>query len=197
MSKEKDENTSVESSERKKRTKRLDGMLESMNSRSDPVSTHRIATEYFQSFKIQRNIKEDSPNILHSTAVTTAVTTAQPTADGINNNVPKKTHNQHIDLLHTVSEEKVYNAIRTEVRNSSSEATRIGLTKLKELTGLSDKTIRVAIHTLNKKKSIRIERSSIGIYGRMFSVLETDEILRERNKEAVIIDKTTKSILLR
>lgn len=197
MSKEKDDNTSVESSERKKKIKRLDGMLESMNSRSDPVSTHRIATEYFQSFKIQRNIKEDSTGMPHSTAVVTAVVTAQPTAGDINDDVPIESRNQYIDLLHTASEEKVYNAIREEVRNSGSEATRIGLTKLKDVTGLSDKTIRVAIHTLNKKKSIRIEGLSIGIYGRMFSVLEPDEILRERNKEAVVIDKTTKSIIPR
>lgn len=193
MSKEKDDNTSVESSERKKKIKRLDGMLESMNSRSDPVSTHRIATEYFQSFKIQRNIKEESTKSTYDTAVDTA----QPTAVTMDVNIHGGSRNQHIDLLHTVSEEKVYNAIRTEVRNSGSEATRIGLTKLKELTGLSDKTIRVVIHTLDKKKSIRIEGSSIGIYGRMFSVLEPEEIIRERNEEAVIIDKTTKSVLPR
>ena len=197
MSKEKDDNTSVESSERKKRTKRLDGMLESMNSRSDPVSTHRIATEYFQSFKIQRNIKEDSTKSIYDTAVDTAVVTAQPTAVGMEVDIQVGSNNQHIDLLHTTSEEKVYNAISTEIKKSGSKATRIGLTKLKDLTGLSDKTIRVAIHTLDKKKSIRIVGSSMGIYGRMYSVLEPDEILRERDKEAVVIDRTTKSIVPR
>lgn len=189
MNKEKDDNTSVESSERKKKIKRLDGMLESMNSRSDPVSTHRIATEYFQSFKIQRNIKDNN--------VTTAVTTAVPTGVDINSTGSVVFHNESINLLHTVSEEKVYNAIRSEIKKGGSKVARIGLTKLKKLTGLSDKTIRVAIHTLDKKKSIRIEKSSIGIYGRMFSVLDPDEIIRERQKAYIEIDKTTKSVLPR
>lgn len=193
MSKEKDDNISVETPEKKKKSKRLDGMLESMNKRSDPVSTHRIATEYFQSFKVQRNIQGKETSNLSNTAVGTAIHTAVVSTDDVSE-VYKR---EQIDLLHTQPEDKVYNAIRSEVRKSGTNVARVGLTKLKKLTGLSDKTIRVSVHNLELKKSIRIEEPSIGIYGRMFSILEPDQIVIERKKESIIIDKTTKSIIPR
>ena len=195
MNKEKDDTTSVESSEGKKKVKRLDGMLESMNSRSDPLSTHRIATEYFQTFKAQRNINEVSKE------QTTAVPTAQDTVvntvvgvrdDELNENIPELT-----DLLHTISEDRVYRAIKLEIDRGHSDSIRIGLTKLKQLTGLSDKTIRVAIHSLENKKSIRIVEPSVGIYGRKYKVLEPEEIIKERENVSLIIDETTKSIIPR
>lgn len=193
----KDDNTSAESSKRKKKNKRLDGMLESMNSRSDPVSTHRIATEYFQSFKVQRNIKESNIEKQIPTAVSSAVVTSQPTAVLLNNDIPGEPYTEPIDLLHTQSEDRVYKAISSEIKKSGSNVTRVGLKKLKMLTGLSDKTIRVSIHNLEKKKSIRIEGPSIGIYGRMYSILQPEQIIRERKMANVSIDRTTKSILPR
>lgn len=197
MNKEKVVNTSAESSKKKRKIKRLDGMLESMNSRSDPVSTHRIATEYFQSFRTQRNIdkkEETISNTAIGTAVTSAVNTAvyRQFADTSINILNKK---KVEDLLHTRSEEKVYNAIKCELKNIGDDRVRLGITKLKKITGLSDKTIRVAIHNLINKRSIRILRPSVGIYGRMYYIPPIQEVMEERINKNISIDKNTKSII--
>jgi len=42
-------------------------------------------------------------------------------------------------------EVRVYSAIKEQLIGNGTEEIRIGLTKLKALTGLSDKTIRVSI----------------------------------------------------
>lgn len=197
MNKKKDVNISAGSSEKKKKIKRLDGMLESMNSRSDPISTHRIATEYFQSFKVQRNIDQKemtTTNAAVSTAVDSMIDTAvqgQLADTSINTISLKKDQ----DLLHTKSEEKVYNAIKDELKNIGDDGVRLGVTRLKRITGLSDKTIRVAIHNLVKKRSIKIIQPSKGIYGRMYYIPPIKEIVEERTKENISIDKNTRSII--
>ncbi len=199
MSKKKGGNISVELP--KKKSKRLEGILESMDMRSDPVSTHRVATEYFQSFKAQRNIQEDNGLQHNITAVHNAVATTNTTAVIIKNDIDYKRSNDFnefsIDLLHTKSEEKVYRAIKSEILRSGAERVRIGLTKLKDITGLSDKTIRVAIHNLVNKKSINIINPSIGIYGRMFSAPPVKDIIEQRIKSSIEIDSSTKSVLPR
>ena len=59
---------------------------------------------------------------------------------------------------------------------------RLGLKELRELTGLSDKTVRVAVHSLEKKLALRVVESSLGIYGRKFFVLSPGEVIEERIK---------------
>ena len=88
MNKKKEDNISAEASEKQKKKGRLDGMLEAMNKRSDPLTTHKVATEYFRSFRSERNIlnpqTKEQPTAYKSlvTAVDTAVTT------GANTTVP-------------------------------------------------------------------------------------------------------------
>lgn len=199
MSKRKDVNISADSANKKKKS-RLDGMLESMNSRSDPMSTHKIATKYFQSFKAQRNIK-DVGMPTTTTAVVSAVPNTVDTADSVRD-MSSTLHIQRgkdgeFDLLHTKSEEKVYNAIKYELRNIGEDKVRIGVTKFKRITGLSDKTIRVVIHNLLNKKSIEIIGPSMGIYGRIFCIPPIEEVVERRIKEGIKIDKNTKSIIPR
>ena len=82
MNKNKEDNISAEASEKQKKKGRLDGMLEAMNKRSDPLTTHKVATEYFSSFRAERNIlnpqkkEQPTPNKGLVTAVGAAVTTA-------------------------------------------------------------------------------------------------------------------------
>ena len=203
MNKKKEDNISAEASENQKKKGRLDGMLEAMNKRSDPLTTHRVATEYFSSFRAERNIV--SPQISeqnkqvskHTTAVSTGVGTTVATAVfNDSNNLPESTSGR-LDATHTSSENKIYNAIKQQLRNNGSEEIRIGLTKLKELTGLSDKTIRVSIKSLETKKSITIADVSRGIYGRKYSLPSPADVIKKRLELGIEIDKASKHVLPR
>jgi len=203
MNKKKEDNISAEASENQKKKGRLDGMLEAMNKRSDPLTTHRVATEYFSSFRSERNItnpqiSEQNEQVNNdTTAVSTGVDTTVATAViNDSNNFPVSTPDG-LDATHTSSENKVYNAIKQQLRNNGSEEIRIGLTKLKELTGLSDKTIRVAIKSLEIKKSIVINDSSRGIYGRKYFLPTPSEVMKERLELGIKIDEMSKHVLPR
>jgi hypothetical protein len=54
------ENTFVGAFEKKKviQKNRLDGMLEAVEKRSDPVKAHKIATEHFKAFRSERGLIE-------------------------------------------------------------------------------------------------------------------------------------------
>ncbi len=182
-------------------------MLEAMNKRSDPLTTHKVATEYFSSFRSERNIlnpqkkEQPTPNNGLDTAVLTAVTT------GANTTVPTAVVNKKSDLqisqpdsldaTHSNSEVRVYSAIKEQLIRNGTEEIRIGLTKLKALTGLSDKTIRVSIKSLEMKKSIIIKDSSMGIYGRKYFLPNPSDVIKTRLELGIEIDKISKHLIPR
>jgi len=207
MNKKKEDNISAKASEKQKKKGRLDGMLEAMNKRSDPLTTHKVATEYFSSFRSERNIlnpqtkEQPTPYKSLVTAVGTAVTT------GANTTVSTAVVNRKSDLqisqpdildaTHSNSEARVYSAIKEQLIGNGTEEIRIGLTKLKALTGLSDKTIRVSIKSLEMKKSIIIKDSSMGIYGRKYFLPNPSDVIKTRLELGIEIDKVSKHVLLR
>jgi len=195
MNKNKEETTLAEASKKQKKKKsRLDGMLESMDKRSDPITTHKVATEYFQTFRDQRNINKYKKRLEDKvvTAVATAVSYDVQSEDTLN---PIMTGEEYNTMLaHNKSEIKVYNAIKYELETNNVKEMRIGLKELQQLTGLSDKTIRVSTHSLEKKKSIIIVESSKGIYGRKFFLPSLHDVLKQRVLEGIEIDKVTKAI---
>jgi len=207
MNKNKEDNISAEASEKQKKKGRLDGMLEAMNKRSDPITTHKVATEYFSSFRSERNIlnpqtkEQQGPYKRLVTAVGTAVTT------GANTTAPTAVVNKKSDLqisqpdslnaTHSNSEARVYSAIKEQLIRNGTEEIRIGLTKLKALTGLSDKTIRVSIKSLEMKKSIIIKDSSMGIYGRKYFLPNPSDVIKTRLELGIEIDKISKHLIPR
>lgn len=201
MNKKKEDNTSAEASNKQKKG-RLDGMLEAMNKRSDPLTTHKVATDYFSSFRSERNIskpqinKQTQPFTNYTTAAGSAVTTPVSTAVITKRNT-QLSKSDILDNSHSNSEAKVYTSIKQELINGGSEEIRIGLTRLKELTGLSDKTIRVAIKSLEQKRSIVIRDSSQGIYGRKYFLPNPQDIIKQRIELGIQIDTVSKRILPR
>jgi len=207
MNKNKEDNISAEASEKQKKKGRLDGMLEAMNKRSDPLTTHKVATEYFSSFRSERNIlnpqkkERPTPNKGQVTAVGTAVTTGANTA--VTTAVVNKKSDLQIsqpdslDATHSNSEARVYSAIKEQLIRNGTEEMRIGLTKLKALTGLSDKTIRVSIKSLEMKKSIIIKDRSMGIYGRNYFLPNPSDVIKTRLELGIEIDKISKHLIPR
>ena len=209
MKKTKEENTS--SGARKKKSSsgsggRLTDMLESMQKRSSPVNAHKVATKYFDDFKKDRKIPEKPPkedldgpvDTGEDTAVTTAVDSAVNTTQKKQGGKKTKSQSQNIvvrDPLLNRSENKVYGVMRDECLNAKTDSMRFGLKELKEKTGLSDKTIRVAIHSLEKKMNLIVVEPSLGIYGRKFKVVSPDEVRKERGKRGIEIDSVTKRIV--
>ena len=203
MNKKKEDNISAEASEKQKKKGRLDGMLEAMNKRSDPITTHKVATEYFSSFREERNIlnpqKKEQPtlNKSHVTAVTTGVSTKVPTAVFSKKSDPQISKPYSLDATHSNSEVRVYSAIKEQLIRNGAEEIRIGLTKLKALTGLSDKTIRVSIKSLEMKKSIIIKDSSMGIYGRKYFLPNPSDVIKTRLELGIEIDTISKHLIPR
>lgn len=186
-------------------------MIESMQKRGSPMNAHRIATRYFESFRRERNIpaegssgyvSEDAsaapagvPDAVVTTAVDSAVKKrerkrAQAAEPGAGSGELKNLH-----ATFTPSESRVYSAIYGKSIEKKTPTLRIGLKELRELTGLSDKTVRVAVHSLEKKLSLEVVEPSLGVYGRMFFVPTPEEILRRRTEAGLEIDPTTKRVL--
>jgi hypothetical protein len=209
----KEEGTSSETPSGKKPSGsgRLSGMIESMQKRGSPLNAHRVATRYFDSFRRERNIPaeaaEDAPpadepsevDIASDAAAITAVDSAvkkkerkrpSPAAPGA-----RLVDLKDLDDSFTPSESKVYRAIYGRSVEKKAPALRLGLKELRELTGLSDKTVRVAVHSLEKKLALKVVESSLGIYGRKLRVLSPEEVLRERLEVGVEIDPTTKRVI--
>ncbi len=199
MNKKKEDNISAEASEKQKKKGRLDGMLEAMNKRSDPLTTHKVATEYFRSFRSERNIL--NPHTDQGTAVDTAVSTGAittvTTAVGSKKDDLIISKPDSLDATHSNSEARVYSAIKEQLIRNGTEEIRIGLTKLKTLTGLSDKTIRVSIKSLEMKKSIIIKDSSMGIYGRKYFLPNPSDVIKTRLALGIEIDKISKHLIPR
>lgn len=203
MNKKKEDNISAEASEKQKKKGRLDGMLEAMNKRSDPLTTHKVATEYFRSFRTERNIfnpqTKEQPTAYKSlvTAVTTGANTTVPTAVVNKKSDLQISQPDSLDATHSNSEVRVYSAIKEQLIGNGTEEIRIGLTKLKALTGLSDKTIRVSIKSLETKKSIIIKDSSMGIYGRKYFLPNPSDVIKTRLELGIEIDKISKHLIPR
>lgn len=225
MKKMKEEDTSSGTPSKKKKPEkkgRLSSMIESMQKRSSPVNAHKVATRYFEDFRKERSIppSKETPQSEHkdTTAVTTGVTTAESSTldTGVDTTVstavttavdkknrktsPAKAQNRAagakiLDDSHTVSESKLYWSMREDCINKKSSELRFGLKELAEKTGLSDKTIRVAIHSLEDKLSIKVVEPSLGIYGRKIHVFEPEEVYENRKKAKLLIDSTTKKII--
>ena len=220
MKKTKEDATSAGTPKKKKPENkgRLSSMLESMQKRSSPVNAHKVATKYFDDFKKDRSIPEVDEKSTETTAVSTGVDTAETTR--VNTEVssavdtavttavnkksrkpsPSKSQNKLsgtkiLDDSHTQSEARVYFSMRDECVGKKKQQLRFGLKDLKEKTGLSDKTIRNAIHSLEKKLSIKIVEPSLGVYGRKIRVFDPDEIEQNRKKAKLVIDSTTKKIV--
>lgn len=210
--KKKEEDISSETRKKKPAgSGRLSSMIESMQKRGSPVSAHKVATKYFDSFRRERNIPPggEKDNLAGSdgTAVDTGVDNAVITA--VDSAVKRKPHNklsskdpvkkslgiEDMDTMLSPSESRVYWAMHNECTNRKSDSLRFGLKELRELTGLSDKTVRVSIHSLEDKRCIKIIESSQGIYGRKFRVLTPGEVLEEQARAGIEIDPTTRKVI--
>jgi hypothetical protein len=212
MKKKKEDATSAGTPKKKKAENkgRLSSMLESMQKRSSPIKAHKVATKYFDDFKKDRSIASIKETQKETTAVDTVVVTAESSALGtaVDSAVdqkakkPSSTKPQNkisqpeiLEDSHTPSESKVYLFMKEETSKKKSSQLRFGLKELKEKTGLSDKTIRNAIHSLEEKLSIKVVEPSLGVYGRKIRVFEPEEVSRNRKNAGLIIDSTTKRII--
>ncbi len=220
MKKTKEDATSAGTPKKKKPKNkgRLSSMLESMQKRSSPVNAHKVATKYFDDFKKDRSISPAKETQKETTAVSTGVNTAKSSAldtevnTAVNSAIttavdekqkktsPSKTENiksgiKILDDSHSNSESKVYLFMKEETDRKKTSKLRFGLKELKEKTGLSDKTVRKAIHSLEEKMSIKVVEPSLGVYGRKIQVYSQDEIKDKRKKAGLVIDSTTKKII--
>ena len=208
MKKTKEDATSAGTPKKKKPENkgRLSSMLESMQKRSSPVNAHKVATKYFDDFKKDRSISSDKETANIATAVDTGVITEVSSA--VTTAVEKKTKNppsskkqnqvsgnKILENSHTDSESEVYFVMSRETGLKKSPQLRFGLKELKEKTGLSDKTIRNAVHSLEEKLSIKVVEPSLGVYGRKIHVFPPEEISLNRKKAGLVIDSTTKKIV--
>ncbi len=211
--KKKEEDISSETPRKKKPPKsgRLSDMIESMQKRGSPLNAHRVATRYFDSFRKERNIPAgagdeeppaSSPPVpqkpLEPESVT-AVDSAVKKREKKKPPYPSEAGTRSADLKDleggfTPSEYRVYGAMYKKSMEKKAPTLRFGLKELKEITGLSDKTIRVAIHSLEKKLSLRVVEPSLGVYGRKFYVPDPVEVFKERRRAGLEIDTTTKRI---
>jgi hypothetical protein len=211
MKKTKAEDTSSGTPKKKKPENkgRLSSMLESMQKRSSPVNAHKVATKYFDDFRKERSIPISKELSRDTTAIATGVITAESSAldTAVTAAVDKKPRkspsskaqnktigSKNLDDSHSLSESRVYWTIYYECIGRKSNQGRFGLKELKDKTGLSDKTVRVTIHSLEEKLSIKVVEPSLGVYGRKIRVFDPDEISQKRKKAGLIIDSTTKKI---
>jgi len=200
MKKKKEDATSAGAPKKKKAENkgRLSSMLESMQKRSSPIKAHKVATKYFDDFKKDRSIASIKETQKETTAVDSAVITAvdqkakKPSSTKPQNKISQP---EILEDSHTPSESKVYLFMKEETSKKKSSQLRFGLKELKEKTGLSDKTIRNAIHSLEEKLSIKVVEPSLGVYGRKIRVFEPEEVSRNRKNAGLIIDSTTKRII--
>ncbi len=210
----KGEDTSSEIPEKKRAsTGRLSGMLESMEKRGSPVNAHKVATAYFESFRKDRNIpegaEEKAPGGEESTAVDTGVDAGEESAvvTAVGSPVKKASSEKKApraaakaapkdgDPLLTPSELSVYEAMYKVYKGADPGGVRIGLKELRELAGLSDKTVRMAVHSLTEKLNIEVLESALGVYGRKYKVYAPEEVHKRRLEGGLEVDPVTKRVL--
>jgi hypothetical protein len=73
---------------------------------------------------------------------------------------------------------------------------RIGLKELRELAGLSDKTVRMAVHSITEKLNIEVLESALGVYGRKYKVYGPEEVHKRRLERGLEVDPVTKKVLV-
>ena len=191
-------------------------MLESMEKRGSPVNAHKVATAYFESFRKDRNIpegaEEKAPGEDESTAVDTGVDAEEESAvvTAVSSPVKKassekkppravvRTAPRDGDPLLAPSETKVYEAIYKVYKDANPPGSvRIGLKELRELSGLSDKTVRIAVHSLAEKLNIEVLEGALGVYGRKYKVYGLEEVHKRRLERGLEVDPVTKKVLVR
>ena len=209
------ESTSVGAIEKKKviQKNRLDGMLEAIEKRSDPVKVHQIATEYFKAFRSERGLIEherrykDTGDDLKSkseeleerytqkrselTPVTTPVTTPVVTTKKKNETI------EPLDATHTSSEARVYSVMYRETISRGTNRQYFGTKRLMTLTGIrGDHTVRRAIDGLIQKMSIEIIDANYGNpIGPKYRIFLPKEIIERRKRSGIEIDTQTKKII--
>src|SRR5271167_3586499 len=182
--KKKEEDISSETPKKKKPLGggRLSDMVESMQKRGSPLNAHRVATRYFGSFRREREIPaEAADDKLEADIFTAADSDADITiATAVDSPVKKRERKrsspgghgakhaglEDLNESFTPSESRVYGVMYNRGIEKKTPTLRIGLKELREMTGLSDKTVRVAVHSLEKKLAMRVVESSLGVYGR-------------------------------
>lgn len=206
------ESTSVGAIEKKKviQKNRLDGMLEAIEKRSDPVKVHQIATEYFKAFRSERGLIEHEKHYIENklestseeleeredrhfadfTPVTTPVTTPV---------IAKKKNEalEPLDATHTSSEARVYSVMYRETISRGTNNQYFGTKRLMTLTGIrGDHTVRRAIDGLIQKMSVEIIDTNYGNpIGPKYRIFPPKEIIERRKRSGIEIDAQTKKIL--
>ncbi|MFQ5728855.1 MAG: hypothetical protein ACE5GN_00655 [Waddliaceae bacterium] len=110
---------------------------------------------------------------------------------------PKREHHykaEYLDATHSASEQKVYSILYRESKNMESNEIRIRISEMIDKTGLSDKTVRTALHSLENKLSIAILERSKSPYGRPYRIYDPKKILERRKSKGLKIDPVTKQI---
>lgn len=102
---------------------------------------------------------------------------------------------EYIDLFHSPSEHKVYGALQRDSEAYGANTTRTRVSEMVKRTGLSEKTVRTAIHGLVRKLSLDILDPSKTPYGRLYRVYDQAEIKKRRTDAGMAIDHVTKQIM--
>jgi len=190
-------------------------MLESMEKRGSPVNAHKVATAYFESFRKDRNIpggsEEEALRGDTTTAVDTGVVTEgeSPVVTAVSSPVKKGPVEKRTtgaaagaaskdgDPLLAPSEAKVYEVMYKVYKGAGPGGVRIGLKELRGLSGLSDKTVRMAIHSLKEKLNIEVLENALGVYGRKYKVYGPEEVHKRRLEGGLEVDPVTKRVLVK
>lgn len=157
-----------------------------------------VALEELKKQQKELRKREESQIVNSPSTVTTAVDTnteGKPKKEKKPGEKESQFTFEYLDATHTSAEAKVYSVMYRECMSQNTNQLRFGLTQLKEKTGLSDKTIRLAIHSLEEKLSIKTTAPSEGVYGRKFHVFSPKEILTARRKAGIEIEPHTKRII--
>jgi len=206
------ESTSVGAIEKRKviQKTRLEGMLEAIEKRSDPVKVHQIATEYFKAFRYERGLIEhekhhiendlgskseelEEREIQQSAALT-------PVETPVETPVITKKKNESIeplDATHTSSEARIYSVMYRETISRGTNSQYFGTKRLMTLTGIrGDHTVRRAIDGLINKMSVEIIDTNYGNpIGPKYRIFSPKEIIERRKRSGIEIDTQTKKII--
>ncbi len=150
------------------------------------------------------SIEEDADKNTDVSSVRTSVDT--PVRTSVSTPVYKKQHRkqrtprgvqtkfEYLDATHSASEQKVYSVLYRESKNMQSSEIRVRISEIINKTGLSDKTVRTALHCLENKLSITILERSKSPYGRLYRIYDPKDILDRRKSINLKIDPVTKQI---